>query len=107
MQPFTEEVIAIIRAIPAGKVMTYGQIAELAGSRRAARQVVRVLHAMSRSHGLPWHRVLNAHGKIGERDGESMMRQIEHLEAEGVEVSARGEIDLVVYQYWPPPESPV
>lgn len=101
MQPFTEQVIAVIRSIPDGKVMTYGQIAELAGSRRAARQVVRVLHAMSRSHGLPWHRVLNAQGKIGARDGESMMLQKMHLEAEGVEVSDEGEIDLAVYQYWP------
>ena len=39
VQPFTERVIRIIQQIPAGKVMTYGQIARLAGNSRAARQV--------------------------------------------------------------------
>lgn len=53
MTPFTENVIEIIRSIPAGKVMTYGQIAALAGSPRAARQVVRVLHSMSKNISSP------------------------------------------------------
>ena len=46
---FTERAVAIIKQIPEGKVMTYGQIAGLAGSPQGARQVVRILHSMSKS----------------------------------------------------------
>lgn len=101
MTPFTEQVVEIIRAIPAGKVMTYGQIAGLAGSPRAARQVVRVLHSMSRKYRLPWHRVVNAKGQIALQDDESFQEQLLSLEAEGVEVGLHGLIDLEKYQWLP------
>ncbi|MFD2371644.1 MGMT family protein [Brevibacillus sp. GCM10020057] len=101
MEEFTKRAIAIIASIPAGKVMTYGQIASLAGSPRAARQVVRILHAMSKKHRLPWHRVINGKGRIGLQDEVSFTLQKMNLEAEGVAVSAEGAIDLSVYQYAP------
>ena len=75
MTPFTENVVEIIRSIPEGKVATYGQIAGLAGSPRAARQVVRALHSMSKKHRLPWHRVINAKGQIALQDDESYNEQ--------------------------------
>ncbi|HEU4962617.1 MAG TPA: MGMT family protein [Bacilli bacterium] len=99
MTPFTERVVEIIRNIPAGKVMTYGQIAGLAGSPRAARQVVRILHSMSKKHKLPWHRVVNAKGEIGLRDDEGVQEQRLSLEAEGVEFGVGGRIDLEAYQH--------
>jgi methylated-DNA-protein-cysteine methyltransferase related protein len=99
--PFTEDVIKIIRGIPAGKVMTYGQIAGLAGSPRAARQVVRILHSMSRKHELPWHRVINAQGQIALRDEESFEEQRLNLEMEGVNVGLQGKIDLERFQWNP------
>ncbi|TYR76151.1 MGMT family protein [Rossellomorea vietnamensis] len=101
MTPFTEDVIKIIRNIPAGKVMTYGQIAGLAGSPRAARQVVRILHSMSRKHELPWHRVINAQGQIALRDEESFEEQRLNLETEGVDVGLQGKIDLERFQWNP------
>lgn len=101
MTPFTEKVVEIIRNIPEGKVMTYGQIARLAGSPRAARQVVRVLHSMSRKHRLPWHRVVNAQGQIALQDDESYQEQLFSLEAEGVVVGLKGVIDLEKYQWQP------
>jgi methylated-DNA-protein-cysteine methyltransferase related protein len=101
MTPFTEKVVAIIRNIPKGKVMTYGQIAGLAGSPRAARQVVRILHSMSRKHNLPWHRVINSKGQIGLQDGESYHEQVMALEVEGVEMGLKGSIDLSKYQWHP------
>jgi methylated-DNA-protein-cysteine methyltransferase-like protein len=94
MTPFTEKVIMIIQSIPEGRVMTYGQIARLAGSPRAARQVVRILHSLSKKYQLPWHRVINAKGEIGLKDGEQKFL----LEAEGVEVSPAGVISLEKYQ---------
>ncbi|MDR7079631.1 methylated-DNA-protein-cysteine methyltransferase-like protein [Neobacillus niacini] len=101
MQPFTERVVTIIKAIPEGKVMTYGQIAREAGSPRAARQVVRVLHSMSRKHRLPWHRVVNTKGQIAIQDDESHQEQLFSLESEGVEIGLNGIIDLEKYQYHP------
>jgi methylated-DNA-protein-cysteine methyltransferase related protein len=96
MTDFTEKVISIIKNIPAGQVMTYGQVAGMAGSPRAARQVVRILHSLSRKHRLPWHRVINAKGEIGLKDiGEQKFL----LEAEGVEVSQSGSIPLEKYQF--------
>ena len=101
MTPFTENVIDIIRNIPEGRVMTYGQIAGLAGSPRAARQVVRILHSMSRKHLLPWHRVINAKGQIALQNDESFNEQLINLEIEGVEVGLNGTVDLKKFQYHP------
>jgi methylated-DNA-protein-cysteine methyltransferase-like protein len=101
MTPFTENVVEIIRSIPEGKVATYGQVARLAGSPRAARQVVRALHSMSKKHRLPWHRVINAKGQIALQDDESYNEQVLSLEAEGVEIGLNGVIDLDRYQWRP------
>lgn len=81
--------------------MTYGQVAALAGSPRAARQVVRILHSMSKKYQLPWHRVINAKGEIGIKNEESAMVQMMLLEEEGVEISRHGWIDLSQYQFHP------
>ncbi len=98
MKPFTEKVIKIIMEIPEGQVMTYGQIARAAGSPRAARQVVRVLHSMSRKYQLPWHRVINSKGEIAINDEEAAMEQQLSLESEGIVVINK-QIDLGTYQY--------
>ncbi|MBE1445544.1 MULTISPECIES: MGMT family protein [unclassified Paenibacillus] len=101
MTPFTRQVIEIIKAIPEGHVMTYGQIAELAGSRRAARQVVRILHSSSKKYNLPWYRVVNAKGEIGLQGDEARFLQIMHLQNEGVAVDDEGKMDLTRWQYHP------
>ncbi|WAH44579.1 MGMT family protein [Alicyclobacillus fastidiosus] len=100
MNPFTFRVVQIIQNIPEGKVMTYGQIARLAGSPRGARQVVRVLHSMSKSYKLPWHRVINSKGQLGLKD-ESYMVQKLSLEMEGVQFTSGHCIDLERYQFDP------
>jgi methylated-DNA-protein-cysteine methyltransferase-like protein len=101
MQAFTIKAIDTIKQIPAGKVMTYGQIAAHAGSPRGARQVARLLHSMSSKHQLPWHRVVNAQGQIVIHEEEARFAQQAILEQEGIEVDARGKIDLSRYQYKP------
>jgi methylated-DNA-protein-cysteine methyltransferase-like protein len=101
MEPFTKRAIEIIKNIPDGKVMTYGQIASLAGSPRGARQVVRILHSMSKKYNLPWHRVINSKGQIGLQDDESFNVQRLSLESEGVEFSGERQIDLKIFQYNP------
>lgn len=101
MQAFTERAIEIIKNIPEGKVMTYGQIAASAGSPRAARQVARLLHSMSSKHGLPWHRVVNAAGQIVVSDDESRFTQQAFLEKEGVRVKDSGKVNLHLYRFEP------
>ena len=81
--------------------MTYGQIATLAGSPRAARQVVRILHAMSKKHKLPWHRVINSKGEISIKDDESYTLQTLILQSEGVDISKGHYINLEKYQFHP------
>lgn len=76
---------AAITMIPLGKVSTYGAVARAAGLPRGARQVVRVLR---QSHGLPWHRVVAAGGRIA-TPGEHALDQRFRLEMEGVKFSGR------------------
>ncbi|WP_257351221.1 MGMT family protein [Pseudalkalibacillus decolorationis] len=101
MTPFTKKVIELIKNIPEGKVMTYGQIARLAGSARGARQVVRVLHSSSKKYNLPWHRVINSKGEIGFQDDEGFNVQRLSLESEGIEFISEKKLDLKRYRYNP------
>ena len=101
MQAFTLRVIEIIKTIPEGYVMTYGQIAACAGSPRAARQVVRILHTQSKIHRLPWHRVINSKGQIALKEEEDYNEQLWALESEGVQIGLGGIVDLEKYQYHP------
>lgn len=98
---FTEEVVAIIKAIPEGKVATYGQIARMAGNPRAARQVVRALNTQTKKHKLPWHRVINSQGKIAIKDPYGADEQKAKLLEEGVEVSENYRISLKKFQWDP------
>lgn len=98
MTPFTERVLQVIRSIPEGKVMTYSQVARRAGSPRAARQVVRILHAMSSKHRLPWHRVLNVRGEIAIQDDEGAQLQQFLLVSEGIHVTDELTVSLADYQ---------
>ncbi|MFJ7732624.1 MGMT family protein [Lysinibacillus sp. NPDC097231] len=96
MQPFTKNVIAVIKNIPTGKVMTYSQVAACAGSPRGARQVVRILHTMSEKYNLPWHRIVNIKGEITFKNAAY---QKALLEGEGVVVTQALTLNLVEYQY--------
>lgn len=104
MTAFTERVVHIIRSIPAGKVMTYGQIAALAGNPRGARQVVRILHSMSQKYDLPWHRIINAKGEIAIKDDAGSFTQKDRLLSEGIMLTRAGKVDLTRYRYQPTTE---
>lgn len=76
----------MVRRIPRGRVATYGQIARLAGLPRQPRLVGYTLHALAPGSDVPWHRVINAAGRISARTGdpEAGVRQRRLLRAEGV-----------------------
>ena len=83
-----------VAIIPPGKVASYGQIAQLAGIPRGARMVGRALGRAPAELKLPWHRVLNAQGKIAlPPDSRGYQRQQEQLQQEGIEVKS-GRVDL-------------
>jgi methylated-DNA-protein-cysteine methyltransferase-like protein len=83
-----------IRAIPRGKVSTYGAVARGAGFPGAARQVAVVLR---RGFGLPWQRVLGAGGAI-KLTGDSAIEQRLRLEAEGVRFRGR-RVDMKAHEF--------
>lgn len=85
-----------IRAIPRGKVSTYGGVARVAGFPGAARQVAR---ALRRSFGLPWQRVLGAGGAI-KLTGDNAIEQRLRLEAEGVRFRGR-KVDMKACEWKP------
>jgi methylated-DNA-protein-cysteine methyltransferase-like protein len=97
---FSERVFALVAQIPAGRFMTYGQLAALCGEPRAAWEVGQIAH-----HGptdLPWQRVVNKQGGLAvgwPGGGQAAHRAI--LEAEGVDVSEDFRVDIARLQWWP------
>ena len=85
---FEERVWQVVASIPPGRVATYGQVAELAGEPRRARQVGRVLGALPEGSRLPWHRVVNASGRSS-LPGAAGEEQRRRLRAEGVRFTNR------------------
>lgn len=100
---YNERVFEIVRRIPAGHVMTYGQLAEILGEGYTARTVGFVMNKADES--VPWHRVINAQGACSTgRVLLPMNKQQRLLEAEGVEFNARERCDLGRYR-WTPEEA--
>lgn len=83
MTAFTARVHAIVRAIPRGQVLAYSDVAALAGSPRAARQVGQVLSRLPHDSDVPWHRVVRSSGGFAPGD-DRPARQRRALAAEGV-----------------------
>lgn len=109
---FRERVLRIVRSVPPGRVTTYGQVALLAGSPRAARQVGGVLYGSRGRDEIPWQRVVNAKGGISTYKIGAGELQEALLRSEGVEIGPEG-VDLRRYGWdpdplvAPPPEAPL
>jgi len=90
-----QRIYDVVRRIPRGHVATYGQVATLAGLSGHARQVGYALHALPDNTGIPWHRVINASGRISLRavPGAELVQQ-QLLEREGVRLDAKGRVPL-------------
>lgn len=94
-----EMIWQVVAAIPVGKVATYGQIAKLCGYPGYARYVGYTLKQLPQGTTLPWHRVLNAQGRISfPPDSAACRLQRSRLEQEGV-VFESGKIRLKRYQW--------
>ena len=94
-----EAVYLALMSIPAGKVITYGQLASLAGLPGAARLAGTILCGLPEHTELPWHRVINAQGKISlPEDSHAHAEQKKRLEAEGI-MFTNNKINLRIYGY--------
>jgi methylated-DNA-protein-cysteine methyltransferase-like protein len=94
---FAEATYRLVRRVPRGRVVTYGQVAALLGRPRGARAVGQAMRACP--HGVPWHRVVNARGGISARPRmEGMATQRIRLQQEGV-AFRRGVVNLSRYRW--------
>ena len=85
----------VVALIPSGKVATYGDVARQAGMPGAARRVGMALRRLPADTRIPWHRVINAQGRISLPEGSaSQLTQRERLEAEGILFKVNGSVDL-------------
>jgi methylated-DNA-protein-cysteine methyltransferase-like protein len=100
-QSYRERVYLIVRRIPRGRVMTYGQIAEILGEGYTARTVGYVMHGAD-SENVPWQRVINAQGKCSTAKMTLPMNlQQSILESEGVNFDAQGRCDVESLRWSP------
>ncbi len=100
LTPFTREVIRMIKAIPEGKVATYGQIAKLAGKPHGSRGVSWILSSCTRAHQLPWFRVIGSKGSISiPWSNPGFQKQKRLLSNEGVSVADDGRVDMKIFQW--------
>lgn len=97
---YRERVYRIVRSIPRGRVVTYGQLAEILGEGYTPRTIGFVMHASNDT--TPWHRVINAQGACS--TGRVVLphdKQQRMLEAEGINFNERGRCDLQKYLWIP------
>jgi methylated-DNA-protein-cysteine methyltransferase-like protein len=98
-------IYAVIARVPRGRVATYGQIAGEAGLPGQARMVGYALSALPEGSRVPWHRIVNAAGRISLRSGSDHrpMDRIQRylLEREGVRFGGGGVIPLARYRWSP------
>ena len=85
----------VIALIPRGRVSTYGEVARQAGMPGAARRVGGALRHLPAGTTIPWHRVINAQGRIAiPENSASRYTQRDRLKAEGVAFNANKSVDL-------------
>lgn len=99
MSQFAEQVYGYVAMIPSGRVMTYGQLAALVGSPRAARQVGGVAHFGPEE--LPWHRVVNKQGRLAAGFHGGRMAQAQLLAREGIEIEGDFVVGVEELIWWP------
>lgn len=99
-EDFKEAVYDVVRRIPEGRVMTYGDVAVAAGVPGAAWEVGQIAHWGPED--VPWQRVVNKQGGLargytwGGKEGHK-----QHLEAEGVVVDGKYAVDIESLIWWP------
>lgn len=101
MSPFKEKVIKVVRLVPYGKVVSYGQVAAYVGVPRAARQVGWILRGIESSIDLPWWRVINNSGRISIDGNLYNDKHVQKrlLESEGIVINKDFTLDIGLYRF--------
>ncbi|CAN5125499.1 MGMT family protein [soil metagenome] len=103
MSLFKQKVIDVIRLVPFGTVVSYGQVAVMIGVPRAARQVGWILNSTEGKDDLPWWRVMNNVGYLSIRGTKLSDKELQAklLRAEGIEVNDDFTLDMKKYRFRP------
>jgi methylated-DNA-protein-cysteine methyltransferase-like protein len=98
-----DRIYSVVARIPRGRVATYGQVARLAGMAGHARLVGYALSALEERSRLPWHRVVNAKGRVSPRRDGGPMGDVQRLrlERERVSFDEESSIPLDVFRWRP------
>ncbi len=97
MESFKEKVYEIVRIIPKGKVATYGQIAEMAGNKKAARAVGALMRANPDAPHTPCHRVVSSDGSLTGYSGKGgIKKKKQMLVREGITFK-NGKVDKICF----------
>jgi methylated-DNA-protein-cysteine methyltransferase-like protein len=104
---FDSRVHAVVVTIPSARLATYGQVADWIGAYGCARQVGWALRRLTLPSPIPWHRVVNAQGRISmclSREGSDWMQR-QMLIAEGIPVDDAGRLPLKRFLWTPEPQA--
>jgi methylated-DNA-protein-cysteine methyltransferase-like protein len=93
-----EKIFEVVKKIPMGKVATYGDVADMAGTANP-RIVGYALSSLNSDSDIPWHRIVNYHGEISSRAGNGSWLQKEMLESEGITFNKKSRINLKIYRW--------
>lgn len=96
-----ERIWETIRDIPEGSVASYGQVADIAGIPRGARQVGYALRNLPKGHDVPWHRVLQSSGRIAFENGSRGYREQRRRLIEEDVVVVAGRVDMQRFRWQP------
>ena len=96
-----ERIWATICDIPEGQVASYGQIAEIAGIPRGARQVGYALRHLPKGHNVPWYRVIQASGRIAFDVGTRPFKEQKRRLGREKVVVHYGRVDMMKYRWQP------
>ncbi len=96
-----QKIWQVVLAVPEGRVVSYGQVAEMAGLGRQARYIGRALVKLPAGHSVPWFRVIRSNGQIAFPEGsQAYETQVGRLKSEGVEVT-NGRVPMRRFQWQP------
>ncbi len=93
MKSFQQRVVEVVKQIPKGEVLTYGEVAKLSGNEKASRAVGTIM-AKNKDKTIPCHRVVRSDGSLGMYNGLQGKSKQEILEREGVVFSEKGKVAI-------------
>lgn len=97
---FRQQILTLLREIPAGRITSYGRLARLAGHPGRARMVGSILRNLPPGGRLPWHRVVTAAGRPAFPAGSDAAKtQLQKLAREGVQANTSGRLPAAAW--WP------